>query len=230
MKWISIGSGNGLSPARCQAIIWTNAELLSIGPLGTNFSQIVIVIQTFSFKKMSSAKWWPFCLGEDESNSSLSHSGKWAIRNTVPCCCHLVKIPHKIQSIACPLYQAMGCILWVRTLIYTLPQSPQLYMWYHVILYHIIMALVCILEKVHPVVMRLNCNYDDNDDQNLAISHQEFPILTPAHNAIISLPIVPILSTLWQCSRGLHLTFFTLTTAIFLKLRANPVGTRHCQQ
>ena len=62
-----IGSDNGLSPGRRQAIIWTNAGILSIGPLGTNFNEISIGIQTFSFKKMhfkkSSAKWRPFCLG-----------------------------------------------------------------------------------------------------------------------------------------------------------------------
>ena len=61
-----IGSDNGLSPWRRQAIIWTNDGILSIGPLGTNFSEILIRIQTFSFKimefKMSSAKWHPFCL------------------------------------------------------------------------------------------------------------------------------------------------------------------------
>ena len=34
------GSDNGLSPERHQAIIWTNAEILLIGPLGTNFSEI----------------------------------------------------------------------------------------------------------------------------------------------------------------------------------------------
>ena len=32
-KLIIIGSDNGLSPGRRQAIIWTNAEILSIGPL-----------------------------------------------------------------------------------------------------------------------------------------------------------------------------------------------------
>ena len=37
-----IGSYNGLSPGRRQAIIWTNAELLFIGPLGTKFSEILI--------------------------------------------------------------------------------------------------------------------------------------------------------------------------------------------
>ena len=40
VNWVSIGSGNGLSPVRRQAITWTNAKLLSIGLLGTNFSEI----------------------------------------------------------------------------------------------------------------------------------------------------------------------------------------------
>ena len=63
----TIGSDNGLSPGRCQAIIWTNAGILLIGPLGTNFNEILIEIHIFSFKKihfkMSSGKWRPFCLG-----------------------------------------------------------------------------------------------------------------------------------------------------------------------
>ena len=37
-----IGSDNGLSPSRRQAIIWTNAGISLIGPLGTNFSEILI--------------------------------------------------------------------------------------------------------------------------------------------------------------------------------------------
>ena len=62
-----IGSDNGLSPGRRQAITWTNFGILLIGPLGTNFSEILIEIHTFSFKnihlKMSSGKWRPFCFG-----------------------------------------------------------------------------------------------------------------------------------------------------------------------
>ena len=62
-----IGSDNGLSPGRRQAIIWTNAQLLSIGPLQTYFNENLIKIQQFSLKKMhmkmSSAKWCPSCLG-----------------------------------------------------------------------------------------------------------------------------------------------------------------------
>ena len=42
---VSIGSDNGLSPIRRQAIIKTIAGLLSIGPLGTNFSESLIKIQ-----------------------------------------------------------------------------------------------------------------------------------------------------------------------------------------
>ena len=46
-----IGLDNGLSPAQHQAIIWTNAGMLLILPLGTNFSEMLIEIGTFSFKK-----------------------------------------------------------------------------------------------------------------------------------------------------------------------------------
>ena len=41
-------SDNGLSPVMRQAIIWTNAGLLSVGHPITNFSVIAIKIQTFS--------------------------------------------------------------------------------------------------------------------------------------------------------------------------------------
>ena len=72
-KLTIIGSGNGLSPGRRQAIIWTNAGILLIRPLGTNFNEISIEILTFSFMKMrlkvSSAKWRPFCLGLNELKS-----------------------------------------------------------------------------------------------------------------------------------------------------------------
>ena len=47
-----IGSDNGLSPGQCQAITWINAGLLLIALLGTNFSDILIEIQTFLFNKV----------------------------------------------------------------------------------------------------------------------------------------------------------------------------------
>ena len=66
-KLTIIASYNGLSPDRRQAIIWTNAGILLIRSLGTNFSDFLSKIRAFSFKKMHlkmlSAKWRPFCLG-----------------------------------------------------------------------------------------------------------------------------------------------------------------------
>ena len=57
---IIIGSHNGLSTGQSQAIIWTNAGILLNGPLGINFSGILLRVNIFSFKKMhlnlSSAK------------------------------------------------------------------------------------------------------------------------------------------------------------------------------
>ena len=53
---VCIGSNNGLSPDRRQAIIWTNAGILLIRPIGKDISEIRI--------KMSSGKWRIFCPGE----------------------------------------------------------------------------------------------------------------------------------------------------------------------
>ena len=41
-KLTAIGSDNGLSPGRRQAITWTNVGISLIEPLGTNFSEISI--------------------------------------------------------------------------------------------------------------------------------------------------------------------------------------------
>ena len=66
-KTTIIGSDNGLSPGRRQAIIWTNAGILLIGTSGTNFSDNLIECHSFSFKKMhmkmSTGNWRPSCLG-----------------------------------------------------------------------------------------------------------------------------------------------------------------------
>ena len=48
-KLTIIGSNNGLWPRRRQAIIYTNDGILLIGPLETNFSEILIQILIFSF-------------------------------------------------------------------------------------------------------------------------------------------------------------------------------------
>ena len=44
IKLTTIGSDNGLSPGQRQAIIRTNAGILLIWPLGTNFNEILIEI------------------------------------------------------------------------------------------------------------------------------------------------------------------------------------------
>ena len=88
-KLTIIGSDNGLSPGRCQAIIWTNAGILLIEPLGTNFSEILIETHTFSFKKMrlkiSTGKRRPFCLGLNVLIASglqleIKHRGVWRLQ------------------------------------------------------------------------------------------------------------------------------------------------------
>ena len=67
IKLAIIVSDNGLSPGRRQAIIWTIAGILLIGPVVINFNDISIGVHTFSLKKihfkMSSGKWRTFCLG-----------------------------------------------------------------------------------------------------------------------------------------------------------------------
>ena len=161
--------------------------------------------------KITSAKWWPFCLGLDvlmnmdmglpdgemwvvaslrilpgkeekqmcdniiidlihksqtapapyptmlHSEQKCAHfCSEWSIvgygistgeigllPSTVWCCCsvNFLPNPHKIHPIARPSGRAMGCILRVLTVIYTLPQSLQRCMQYHVILGHVVTAL-----------------------------------------------------------------------------------------
>ena len=87
-KLTIIGSDNGLLPGRCQAIIWTNAVILLIAPLGTNFSEILIEIYVFLFKKMhfkmSSGNWWPFCLGLNVLTASIAHHTRNISKYNVP--------------------------------------------------------------------------------------------------------------------------------------------------
>ena len=60
VNYTIIGSDNGLSPGRRQAIIQTNAGILLIGTLGTNLDETFIKIEIFSLTnlhlKVSSAK------------------------------------------------------------------------------------------------------------------------------------------------------------------------------
>ena len=81
VNWAIIGSGNGLSPIRHQAITRTNACLLSIGLLGTNFSKTWIEILPFPFMKMhlnmSSDKMAAILPRGDEFIQYLMSQGTW---------------------------------------------------------------------------------------------------------------------------------------------------------
>ena len=121
IKVTIISSDNGLWPDRCQAIIWTNAGKWLIGPLGTNFDEILIKIHTFSFKKihlkMSSGKWGPFCLGLNVLRSlgveewavwviqGLYSKARSHVRINGAVCCSVVGR----NSILCS-----WCMLWVH--------------------------------------------------------------------------------------------------------------------
>ena len=71
-KLTTIGSDNGLWPGRHQAILWTNAGILLIRPLGTNFN-VLLEILFFSFKKMQRH---PFCLGLNVLNVIIIQIGE----------------------------------------------------------------------------------------------------------------------------------------------------------
>ena len=76
-KLTIIGSDNGLSPGRHQAIIWTNAGILLIRNSGKNFNEILSEFHIFLFKKMHlnmlSTKWQQFCLGLNVLRSFRYH-------------------------------------------------------------------------------------------------------------------------------------------------------------
>ena len=95
-KLAIISSDNGLSPGRRQATIWTNAGILLIEPLGTNFSEIWSEIQIFSFRKMhwkmSSAKWRPFCLGLNVLNHVIKRGPSLQ-------CVNIISMSHKICTL-----------------------------------------------------------------------------------------------------------------------------------
>ena len=112
------GSDNGLSPGRHQAIIWTNAVILLIGPLGTNFSEILIGIYTFSFKKMPfkmlSGKWWPFCLGLNVL-MKMSHCGRTEFEGNKHviiqfCVCYIPVCKQHDCECLCPKWLQCICV------------------------------------------------------------------------------------------------------------------------
>ena len=95
-KLTTIGSDNGLSSGRRQAIIWINALILLIWTLATNFSEILSKINKFSFKKMhlnmSSEKCRLFCLSINELSYSVEMTGAL---------CHVCMWSHPVHHLLC---------------------------------------------------------------------------------------------------------------------------------
>ena len=116
-KLIIIGWDNGLSPDRRQAIISTNAGLLSIGPLRTYFSENLIKIQQFPLKKihmkMSSAKWRSSCLGLNVLKMYLFP----CVFLKCPCCGEIIWRKAHTRR----LIWAIRCALWIQ------PSSGHIY-------------------------------------------------------------------------------------------------------
>ena len=113
-KLTIIGSDNGLSPERRQAIIWNNAGIFLIRALGTNLSEILIEIQTFSLKKMhlkmSSGKRRPSCPGLKVLTRSITLYGVTLSH------CHNKSKPWDtrfthVSSMLCPKYINVECII-----------------------------------------------------------------------------------------------------------------------
>ena len=96
-----ISSDNGLLPGRCQAIIGTNTGIWLIGPLEINTNEILIEINSFSFKKMhlkiSSAKRRVFLLDPNVLRANMIPEWHKAQQNPVHIVIHL--------QTACMLYK-----------------------------------------------------------------------------------------------------------------------------
>ena len=73
--WVSnlniIGSDNGLLPGQCQALIWTNTGIFrNIPQRNFNINSNILIHEKPLI--VSSAKWWPFCLGLSVLSQILS--------------------------------------------------------------------------------------------------------------------------------------------------------------
>ena len=76
-----LGSDNGMSPGRHQAIIWNN-DLLSIGPVRRIFGEIWLKYTNFHTRKWIKmpVKWRSFCFGLDVLTLSKVHlKSMWSI-------------------------------------------------------------------------------------------------------------------------------------------------------
>ena len=132
-----IGSDNGLSPGRRQAIIWINAGILLIRTWGTNFSEIISKIHAFSFKKMHfkilSAKWQQFCFGLNEFKKLLGQKCCYSSsRLFFHLCLTKVLVSEKIHYIAKIFFRWLWIdSVWPKTMREkTILGAISIYRWY----------------------------------------------------------------------------------------------------
>ena len=89
-------SGPALVQIMSCCLFGANTDLLSIRPLGTNFSEIWIKMQNFWFVKMhlkmSSAKWRPFCSGKDELGARGKSSHCRSCQDAKVSCCVCIRV------------------------------------------------------------------------------------------------------------------------------------------
>ena len=100
-----ISSDNGLLPGRCRAIIWTNTGIWLIGPVDINTNEILIEINSFSFKKMhlkmSSAKRRVVLLGPNVLRANMIPEWHKAQHDPVHIVIYLYKAPISYISNFC---------------------------------------------------------------------------------------------------------------------------------
>ena len=121
-----IGSDNGLSPGRHQAIIWTNAGIWLIGPLGTNFSEILIEIYIFSFKKshlkLSLGNWRQFCLGLNVLIGPLGTNLNELWTNIQPFSCKIMNLKNAVCKCTAVLVRPQ-CYVFEIALVWVICKS-----------------------------------------------------------------------------------------------------------
>ena len=154
-----IGSHNGLSPGRHQVIIWTNANILLIGPLGTNFSEILIQENAFEnlvwimaaiLSRPQCVKWNPKLV---LSVTGVTLAGIIFPFTSYHIVCHPILLwkilQYKMRSVICYLPFRLQCYVWdavnmqtqkvSKVSIYDSVERVVVYCRNHVSYYHIYM-------------------------------------------------------------------------------------------
>ena len=148
-KLTIIGSDNGLSPERRQAIIWTNAGILLIGHLRTNSSEILSEIHTFWFKKMhlkmSFGKWQPFCLGLNVLSLMPWLCDCWAVCNIIS------GFSARLQYLQCISNGDTAVLLWAIDIILNHGTARLSYQYRHISIFPAPKPLPCIKQQLPDV-------------------------------------------------------------------------------